>query len=170
MSSPSSLHVGVFSNPKAAERAVKSLIDAGFQSPQISVVCPSCGERDLAGVKKVDPAGSHTPEAVLTGGAVGALLGSFSLLAGTAATGGMGLLVAGPLLGAAGAGGLAGGFVGAMATRGLEPEIADYYDQALRDGQVLVAVERSEQAAPSLERADELLRAAGAKPIELEQG
>ena len=57
-------------------------------------------------------------------------------------TGGLGLLVFGPMfLSSACAGALVGGLVGAMTTRGIEKEIANYYDQAVVQGKILVAAE-----------------------------
>lgn len=75
----------------------------------------------------------------------------------------------GPLLAAATGGGLAGGFVGAMMTRGFEPEIANFYDQALSKGQYLVAVE-DEAEGPHLDSAEAILRRAGATPMAMRKG
>ena len=72
---------------------------------------------------------------------VGGLLGGLAAVVGIAVTGGMGLFAVGPLLGATATGGVAGAFVGAMLTRGFEPEIANFYDQALQKGQILVAAD-----------------------------
>lgn len=168
MSSNDVLSVGVFATRPAAEAVVRQLLHAGFQKDEISVVCPACGDDGPEGVENVDPAGSHTAMAVTTGGAIGALLGGFTLVAGTAATGGLGMFVVGPLFGAAAAGGVAGGFLGAMATRGFEPEIADLYDQALREGQVLVAVHP--EGDHTLEEADRILQAAGARQLHVREG
>ena len=55
------------------------------------------------------------------------------------ATSGAPLIIAGGM--ATGTGGVIGSFVGAMATRGLEKEISDFYSQSLSDGQILLAVE-----------------------------
>ena len=55
------------------------------------------------------------------------------------ATGSVVLWVAGPAV--AGALGVAGGLVGAMSTRGVEKEIANYYQQAVLAGSILVAAE-----------------------------
>jgi hypothetical protein len=93
----------------------------------------------------------------------GLTLGSVALGAGGPA----GVLVAGPLLGVLG-GGVAGGFIGAMLTRGLEPEIADFYDQAVRKGRILVGVDAD--GAVAAETAERALAEAGAEPVELRRG
>jgi hypothetical protein len=87
-------------------------------------------------------------------------------------TGGLGLLVFGPLfLSSAGAGALVGGLVGAMTTRGIESELADYYDQAVVKGKILVAAEaHGHDAQARLGRADQVLLQAGAEPVALRQG
>lgn len=159
------VRVGVFERLPHADRAVHRLVEAGFPKGSISVICPTCAE-DVAGAESVDPAGTHTRAAALTGGAIGSVLGGLTAAVGIVASGGVGLLVVGPILGAAAAGGVTGGFLGAMTTRGLEPEIADYYDQALERGQILVAVEWTAEG-PPLARAEEILAAEGADPFTL---
>ena len=165
------IRAGVFATMAAADRAVESLLGAGFPKDAISVVCSADAELDVEGVRRVDEAGAHTKEAAAAGGSVGAVLGGLVTAGGAVASGGTGLLLVGPLLGGFLAGGVAGGFVGAMSTRGLEPEIADYYDQSIRDGKVLVAVDlASEEDEPSARTAERVLREAGADPVGLPEG
>jgi hypothetical protein len=72
---------------------------------------------------------------------------------------------------AAWAGGVLGGFVGAMMTRGVEKEAANFYEQALRKGEILVVAEaHGERATQSLAKAEEALAKAGAKPLPLPEG
>lgn len=165
-----SIRVGVFESAAAADRAVARLIAAGFEPDAVSVVCPTCAVDEFEPAQHVEPAGAHTRTAALTGGAIGSLLGGFSMAV-AAATGGVGLLIAGPLLLGAAAGGVAGGFIGAMTTRGIEHEIANFYDQALEKGQVLVAVERlGQDGNPDASVAERVLAEAGVLPLELPQG
>lgn len=162
------VRAAVYPNVRAAERAVHELIEAGFPREAISVVAPESMHGDFDGVESEEPAGAHTKEAALAGGTVGALLGGLTLAVGLAATGGTGLVFVGPLVLAAAGGGAAGGFIGAMATRGFEPEVADYYDQALRKGQVLVSAETLDgMEVPPLETAERVFESTGAVPIEL---
>jgi hypothetical protein len=92
-------------------------------------------------------------------------LGGLFALTGLVATGGVGLAVAGAMLGA----GVTGSFIGAMLTRGVEKEAADFYDQQLRRGQILVVVDRH-GVSPSLDDADRIMREAGAVPFSLRDG
>lgn len=171
MRASQTLRVGVYPDMASADGAVKALLDAGFPRESLSVVCPQCEAGDLGGTEQVPPAGSETLVAAGSGGAIGAVLGGLTAAMGVAATGGTGLFVVGPLLGGAAAGGVVGSFVGAMGSRGVEPEIADYYDQALAKGSVLVAVESSSgSGGPTLEEAERVLLEAGAEPIELPKG
>lgn len=163
-----SYRIGVFDTSAAAERAVQGLLEAGFARESLSVICPDCADGVASDVRRQDPAGANTPAAALAGGSLGALLGGVVAAAGIAATGGTGLLVAGPLLAGGAAGAVGGSFVGAMLTRGFEPETADYYDQALQRGKVLVAVENPDSKV--LERAEAALLAAGAEPVHLTAG
>jgi hypothetical protein len=72
---------------------------------------------------------------------------------------------------AAAAGGVAGGFVGAMMTRGFEKELANFYQQAVLEGRILVAAEdKSPYAQESLARATRVLAEAGAQPLPLDEG
>lgn len=163
--------VAVFDTVPEADRAIDALLAAGFAKDHVSVICPQCEAPPHAGVREEERSGSHTPQAAAVGGTIGAVLGGLTAAIGIAATGGTALFVAGPLLyglyGAA-AGAVGGSFVGAMMTRGLEPEIADFYDQALVKGQVLVAVEDDDEA--RLARAEKVLADAGADPISLSAG
>jgi hypothetical protein len=69
------------------------------------------------------------------------------------------------------AGAVWGGFLGAMMTRGLEKEAADFYDQAVQAGKLLVTVEQtSPDQQPSLREAEQILAAAGAEPLPLTEG
>lgn len=171
MNHPPSIRAGVFGNEPAADRAVVALLAAGFPHSVISVVSsrPSVHHSEHADAEAVEPSGSHTGGGVAIGGAIGSVLGGLAAIASVAGTGGLGLFVVGPLVAASAAGGVAGGFVGAMMTRGFEPGIADFYDQALSEGQYLVAVEASADG-PSLDSADAVFERAGAAPIAMQKG
>lgn len=164
------IRVGVYPTIQAADCAVQNLLKAGFSSEHISVLCSDqTKEAHFRGFEHEEPAGSFTPTAVAVGGAIGAALGGLTILAGAVTTAGLGLLAAGGI--AAWTGGVVGGLIGAMTTRGVEPEVADFYDQAVTAGKILVAVEdHSEAQRQNLERAEQVLAACGAEPIALPQG
>ena len=70
------------------------------------------------------------------------------------------------LAGAAGitGGSAIGGFVGALVEGEGKSELARYYDQEIRSGKILIAVEeQGHDAAAHLERARQILTQAGAK-------
>ena len=162
------VRAGVFPTVAAASEAVRRLLAAGFSKEQITVICSDeTKEKYFSEFEHQQPAGANTPAAAAVGGAIGASLGG-------AAAGAVGLALGGvPLIGAAGigiwAGGVLGGFLGAMATRGIEKEAANYYDQAVAEGKLLVAVEEHDQL-PSLALAEHVLADSGAEPLPLREG
>jgi hypothetical protein len=167
------LRVGIFTTVEQADRAVAGLLAAGFTKDHISVVCSDrVKEKHFSEFEHQDPAGAHTPLAAATGSAIGALVGGLATAAAIAATGGLGIFIAGPLMaGSAGAGAVVGGLVGAMTTRGIEKELANYYDQAVTKGKILVAAEaHREREADMLKRAEVILREAGSEPVKLAEG
>jgi hypothetical protein len=166
MSDQRRIQVGVFRSLEGADTAVAALVDSGFAKDQITVICPTCAVEEFPGTHREKPSGARTPRAIATGGAIGALLGGLSVV-GIAASGGTALLVAGPLLGGAATGGILGSFVGAMMTRGLEHEVADFYDQSLRKGSILVAVETSPDDIGRGEAARAIFADSGAEAVEL---
>jgi hypothetical protein len=168
------LEAGVFSTVDEARQAVQRLLSAGFDRDQITVLCSDdTKERYFREFEHQDPAGTHTPSATIAGGTLGALVGGLTVLVAAAGTGSLALWAAGPIT--AWAGGVAGGLIGAMMTRGVEKELANYYQQAVMEGQILVAAEATQSGdrpppRPSLETAAQVLAEAGAKPIELPEG
>jgi hypothetical protein len=148
------VRVGVFSTMARADRAVERLLHEGFAKESITVIAPARKRDPQADVQRTAPAGARTPAAAASGGVIGAALGGLIALAGIATTGGLSLLMVGPLIAGAGGGAVAGGFIGAMMTRGFEKEVANFYDQAVESGKVLVSVEDSSaDPAPRLGRA-----------------
>jgi hypothetical protein len=166
----STFEAGVFSNVEDATRAVSNLLAAGFSKDHITVVCSDdTKERHFRAFEHQDPAGTYTTRAAVVGGTIGAALGGLSVIGAAMATGGVALWAAGPIT--AWAGGVAGGLVGAMMTRGVEKELANFYQQAVIDGQILVAADDPEpHHEATLGRAAKILADAGAKPVALPEG
>jgi outer membrane lipoprotein SlyB len=156
------LEVGVFGSVEDARKAVHGLLAAAFSKDQITVLCSDeAKERNFREFEHQDPAGKHTPTVAIAGGTIGAVLGGLTVVASAVATGTLALWAAGPIT--AWAGGVAGGLVGAMMTRGVEKELADFYQQAVVAGQILVAAEdRSPDQAQRLAEAAKILAASGA--------
>lgn len=167
--SQQTIQAGVFSTLSGADRAVEQLLAAGFTKEEVTVVCSDkVAEAHFKPFEHQEPAGSHTPAAAATGGAIGAALGGLAALAG-AATGGLAFLAAGGI--ALWAGGMVGGLVGAMMTRGVERELANFYNQAVSEGKILVAAENHREDEPQrLALARRILSDAGAEPMTLPEG
>ena len=125
--------------------------------------------------------GHHTPQPDsgrrrFLSGAITAIQGAIGATLGGVAAGAMGLAIGGvPLVVAGGiglmAGAVWGGFIGAMTTRGIEKEAANFYDQAVQDGKLLVTVEDTgARGTAHLTEAEAILSAAGAEPLPLAEG
>ena len=164
------IRVGVFDRSQEADQAVAELLAAGFAKEQITVICSEGAvQRHFQQFEHQDPAGTNTPAAALAGSALGATLGGLAAAAGAMTFGGVALLVTGGI--ALWGGGVVGGLVGAMMTRGVEKELANYYDQAVERGQILVAAEQHDpQSKATLERAAQILANHGVEPLSLREG
>jgi hypothetical protein len=145
---------GLFPTAADASGAVHALTSIGIAQEDISIVASDRIDASAFGVD------SHTklPEGAAigasAGGAVGAIIAGFTLI-GTLATGGAGLLVAGPLVAAlagAGAGAATGAGVGALIGLAIPEHEVKHYENALEHGAVLVGV----QMDPGDERLDEV--------------
>ena len=163
------IRAGVFSSVESAQKAVDGLLGAGFTRKQITVVCSDrVKEQHFREFEHEKPAGTDAVDAAATGSLAGMIVGGLTS-AGLATAAGISVLFAGPsfLIGGA----VAGGLIGAMTTRGEEGELADFYDQAVTQGKLLVAVE--DQGANNFEtlaRAEKVISQAGADPIPLVKG
>jgi hypothetical protein len=164
------LEVGVFSSVEGARQAVHALLDTGFGIEQITVVCSDeTKERYFHEFDHQQPAGTHTPRAAIAGGTIGAVLGGLTVVGSALATGSLALWAAGPIT--AWAGGVAGGLIGAMMTRGVEKELANFYQQAVVNGQILVAAEdHGPNGQRHLGEAAQMLADAGAQPLPMAEG
>ena len=164
------VRAAVFSTVEQARQAVRKLQAAGFSESEITVVCSDdTKEQYFRAFEHQQPAGANTPLAATIGGAVGATLFGLTAVAASAATGGVPLVIAGGW--AVMTGGVAGGFLGAMLTRGFEKEAANYYDQSVAKGKILVAVDPRE---PDSQRrqteAQAILESTGAESVSLPEG
>ena len=135
------LTTGLFDNGAFAADAIRELEVRGFRPDEISVLMS-----DGVGERFKIEANSKLPEGVAvgaaTGGALGAVVGGLTAV-GTLATGGVGLLVAGPIVGflaGLGAGSAAGGLVGGLIGAGMPEHEAKAFADAIGDDKILVAV------------------------------
>lgn len=149
----------VFRDCDGAERAIHELRDAGVPNDAISVIQLNdvddqdshSGTRDRATAHDTgDTKASGAAKGLATGGALGALAGVGALL-----IPGIGPFIAGgalaQVLGAAGSaavasgalGAAAGGLTGALVDYGVDRKHAEYYEERVREGAVLVTVDTS---------------------------
>jgi len=165
-----SVRAGVFATVAKADQAVQGLLAAGFRKDQITVVCSDeAKEQHFREYEHQEQAGANTPAVAATGGALGAAIGGATAVAAGIAGGGLPLLI----VGGAGllTGSVFGSFLGAMLSRGFEKEAANFYDQAVEQGKLLVTAELQDgDHAGILRKAEEVFIAAGAEPLPLAKG
>lgn len=149
-----------------AEQIVDNLQNSGFDTSEISVLMPDTGgKHDFGHVKA-----TKAPEGATTGATAGGITGGvLGLLAGIGALAipGVGpFIAAGPIMAALSGtalGATTGGLVGGLIGLGI-PEIeAKRYEQKLRSGNFLVAVDA--ENSDRVDRAKEIFKAAGAEDI-----
>lgn len=167
------IRAAIFTEIQETDTAVKHLLDAGFTKDEITVVCSDdTKERYFREYEHQDQAGRNVPVAAGIGGAVGMTLFGLTAVAAGLVTGGAAFVVAGGT--GMWTGTVVGGLVGAMMTRGFEREVADFYDQAVITGDILVAVEphhgTAAEKSQRLLTAESIFCEAGAKPLPLKQG
>jgi hypothetical protein len=165
------VRVGVFEGIDKADAAIIRLLNAGFAREEIVVVAPRAVKDHFGELHAAEPGGEHARWTGTAGGAVGGILGGVIAAAALIGTGGGALVIAGPLVAASTGGAVAGGFIGAMLSRGFDKEAATFYDQAIRRGRILVGVHCDGADAPDrLAKADRVLAEAGAEPLPLREG
>jgi hypothetical protein len=157
---------GIYSSTMAAERAVGSLVQAGFSNNDISVLLPDRqGTKDFAHEKHM-----KAPEGTATGATTGGILGgTLGLLAGIGALaipGAGPFIAAGPIMSAlagVGVGGTVGGLLGALVGLGIPEYEAKRYEGRLKEGGVLVSVHCDTR--DQVTRAKDVLERTGATDI-----
>jgi hypothetical protein len=167
---PRPVQAGVFLNLQAADAVVQHLLASGFSKEEITVICSDeAVENHFRQYEHQDPAGAIAPHTIVKGATVGAAVGGLVGIAVGAATGTVPLVIAG-------AAGLSGGsalgsFLGAMLTRGEEKELANFYDQAVRGGRILVGVEvHGPHPRARLDKTARIIADGGAEPVPLPEG
>jgi hypothetical protein len=157
---------GIYRDRAQVERAVDSLVAAGFRAEDISVLLPSnVGTKDFAHEKH-----TKAPEGAATGAGAGAAVGgTLGVLAGIGALAIPGLgpfIAAGPIMGAlagVGAGGVVGGLIGALVGMGIPEYEAKRYEGMVKEGHALLSVHCD--SSDWVKRAKEVLERTGAEDI-----
>lgn len=166
---PTSIRLGIFNSVEQTRVAVAELRAAGFTREQISVICSDeSKERHFEEFDHQHGPGPAEFSAADFGSRIGSTLGGMVVVATAFASGGVPLLASeGP---AAWAGGTAGTFIGSLMGRGVQDELARFYDHAVTQGKLLVAVDvHGEDAQRRLEQVAKILTAAGAETVALPQ-
>jgi hypothetical protein len=157
---------GIYKSGEHAERAVDTLIAAGFPSTDISVLLPDTRSTKDFAHEKDTKAPEGATAGVTAGGVIGGTLG---VLAGVGALAIPGLgpfIAAGPImagLAGLGVGGAIGGLVGALVGMGIPEYEAKRYEGQVKNGGTLLSVhcDTSDQVS----RAKDLLKSSGATDI-----
>jgi hypothetical protein len=144
---------GVFRDRYDAERAFDYLHTKGYLDSEINVLMSDRTRAAYYPTKSDEKhqAGNLATEGMGVGGAIGTAVGATLAAVLTIGTtvaipglgAGVGMLVAGPLAAAfagAGAGAVTGGIIGALVGAGMTEQNAQAYEEALRNGGVVIGV------------------------------
>jgi hypothetical protein len=152
--------MAVYDDVPSAAAAVRDLRQAGFSQEEISVLCSDeHREQFFQEYVHEEPAGMHSEDAVNKAGLAMAGLGGAAVLTGLLTSAGTAIFAIGAFAGVA----AIGTFVSLMLTRGAEKELADYYDQAVIEGRILVGVETDDPTRQAI--ADEIFLRQGERPV-----
>jgi len=141
----------VFRDRNDSEQAFDYLYHLGYTDREINVLMSDKTHSTLFGERREErqqhKAGTKAEEGMGIGGAigtaVGATLAAVAAIGTTIALPGIGLLIAGPLAAAfagGGAGAVTGGVIGALVGAGFTEQNAQAYEEALRNGGVVLGV------------------------------
>ena len=145
-----------------ATEIIKELQDHDFTLEEISVLCSrESYSKEFAEFVDESPGLEKTNDALNKSGWAALGLGAFAAATGLITAGGSAVMTIGVFYGLAITGTLASLFV----SRGVEKELADYYDQAVTLGKILVAVEAEDPQRQI--QAEEILAKSGNKTAAL---
>lgn len=164
---------GVFSTTEEADAAISDLEAGGFTAKDLSVIV---GDKGKVAVKtKGQEITQSTATGAATGGTIGGIAGLIIGIAAITIPGIGGLIVAGPLAVALGllevggttlagalTGAAAGSLIGALVGFGVPVETAKGYEEALKRGQILLAVNSPDELVGSVQN---ILAAHGAMEV-----
>lgn len=158
-----SMVVGMFRDRTNASLAYSWLLDHGYADSEINVLMSNETRAYFEKEQEKHGVGSMATEGMATGGTVGAAVGATTaaiLAIGTAVlVPGIGW-VAGPLLAGlagAGAGAVTGGLVGGLIGLGIPESNASAYEEALRNGGIVLGVVPHENDASAIKEQFEKL-------------
>lgn len=149
--------IGMFEARADAEDAISQLQTSGIRTDSISVAMKdTAASGELAASTGVDDlSGEGTTAGLISGAAVGTLVG-LALVGSNIILPGVGtFLIGGPLAAAltgAGIGAASGGLIGALVGAGIPEDEAQHYSTGMEKGNVVVAVDVSDQDAAVVQR------------------
>ncbi|HZH73616.1 MAG TPA: hypothetical protein VFD91_14045 [Mariniphaga sp.] len=148
---------GSFKNLESAERAYKRLRERGYSDNDINIIMSEDSMKNYFNddKSKESKIGNKAKEGAGTGATVGGVIGATAGIVAAIGTSllipGLGIVIAGPVaagLAGAGAGGITGGIIGALVGAGMPKERALKYEQGIKEGDIVLAVEvRNEEDA-----------------------
>lgn len=163
------IRVGIFDSPLEVDHAIQDLMEEGFTTEEITVICPRDLEGRFAPFEHQKEKAEKNLSAAITGGLIGALLGGIVAFSGLVPTEGVSLFGISFLF--IGTGIIVGGFVGLMMRRGIDKELAHFYDQGVKTGKILVAAQTHEKdQVEKLARAEDILCSSGVMPLKMVEG
>ena len=149
MATKAKMLTGVFRDRAEANHVYSWLLSRGYRPDEINVLMTErtraafTSDQEEGQIK----AGTKVVEGMATGGAVGTLVGAGAAAIAAIGTAiivpGLGWVVAGPIFAAlagGGAGAVAGGALGALVGLGISESNASAYEEALRNGGVVIGV------------------------------
>lgn len=155
--------VALFTSRDQAERAANQLREAGFDK-EISIVTKDNNKNQSRNDNGMTMGtGDSVADGATTGASLGAL-GGLALGAGALAIPGVGPLIAAGPIAAALTGAAAGGLGGALVDMGIPEAESRQYENDIKQGKTLVAVECSENKS---KKAQDILRQSGADSVKL---
>lgn len=155
----------VFNTRLESESALRKLDLAGFTKDQVTMLVSEETRGKHFGISE----GTKTEAGAATGAALGGLVGALYLAlasAGTLLIPGLNLVVSGALIGSLaglGAGAVTGGLIGALVGLGIPEHEAKLYEDAVRKGAILIAVNAKDDI--SAERVKDILKGTNAQNI-----
>ena len=157
---------GIYTSGEHAERAVDTIIAAGFASSDISVLLPDSRTTKEFAHEKDTKAPEGTTVGVTAGGVIGGTLGVLAGVGALAIPGVGPFIAAGPImagLAGLGVGGALGGLVGALVGMGIPEYEAKRYEGRVKGGGTLLSVHCD--TSDEISRAKDLLKTTGAEDI-----
>ena len=157
---------GIYSSAEHAERAVDTLIAAGFRSSDISVLLPDVRSTREFAHEKDTKAPEGTTVGVTAGGIIGGTIGVLAGVGALAIPGIGPFIAAGPImagLAGLGVGGAVGGLVGALVGMGIPEYEAKRYEGRVKSGGTLLSVHCD--TSEGISKAKDMLKITGAEDI-----